>query len=208
MCRAAARIAASSLLSVLLLPQPAASVQVGLDSAAISEALRIRRGDGPTVRDPFHAGYRVAVDDPVVRAVEIVSEFRRLVQLTEERQGLGDVTWDAPRAANAAQRVRGLLDLVVFLEFDPRNTYRGMPAYSLVLHDRAGRSATIAPVDSRTRQSYVGGQPAPPGTPILAATVTATFDATRLDPSGQYLVGILFDGREVRRVAIDLGSVR
>jgi hypothetical protein len=83
-----------------------------------------------------------------------------------------------------------------------------MPAYSLVLYDRAGRSTTLLPIDSRTRQAYVGGQPAPPGTPILAATLTATFDTSRLDPSRQYLAGILLDGREVRRVAIDLGSVR
>lgn len=203
---AAASLAAGTLVAGLLLPRPAAPIQVGLDSAAIAEAVRIGRADGPTVLEPFHAAYRVDVDDPVVRRVEIVSEFRRVVQLTEERERLRDATWDAARAAEAARGVRGLLDLVVSLQFNPRNTYRSMPAYSVVLYDRA--AGKITPIDGRTQQAYVGGQPAPPGTPILSATVSATFDATRLDPSGQYLAGILLDGREVRRVAIDLARVR
>jgi hypothetical protein len=34
------------------------------------------------------------------------------------------------------------------------------------------------------------------------------FDADRLDARGRYLAAILLDGREVRRVPLDLGSIR
>lgn len=209
MPRAASRLAAACLLSVLPLPSVAAPVQVALDRAAVAEALRIGRSSGTVAHDPFHAAYRVPVDDPVVREVEVITEFRRLVQLTEERERLRDATWDETRAAQAVSSFRGLVDIVARLQFSPQNTYRSTPNYSLVVYGRErGGAAAILPVDSRTRPSYVAGQPAPPGTPILAATVTGTFEASRLAGSGHYLVGILLDGKEIRRVPLDLGSLR
>lgn len=204
---AARRLAAACLLSLLVSPPVAAPIQVGLDRPAVADALRTGRSTAPAELDRFHDSYRIPVDDPVVRQVEIVSEFRRLVQLTEERERLRDATWDVARAADAARGFRGLIELAVFLQFSPQNTYRTMPAYSLAIYRRGGAGA-ILPIDSRTRQAYIGGQPAPPGTPILSGSVTATFDAGAVDPSGQYLVAILLDGREVRRVPVDLGSVR
>lgn len=208
---AALRLAAACLLFVLALPSAAAPIQVNLDRAAVAEALRVGRSSGPAVLEPFHAAYRVPVDDPVVREVEVVTEFRRLVQLTEERERLRDASWDEARAVNAASAFRGLVDVAVRLQFSPQNTYRSTPNYSLVVYGRRegrGPSSAILPVDSRSRSAYVSGQPAPPGTPILAATVTATFDAARLARPGHHLVGILLDGREVRRVAVDFGSLR
>lgn len=205
---AAGRIAAACLLCTLALPPAAAPVQVGLDATAIAEAVRLGRSRDVASLDAFHAVYRIPIDDPVVRQIDILTEFRRIVQMTEEREGLRDSTWDAARAASAARAFRGLLEITVLLQFSPNNTYRTMPAYSVVIYGREARSAAIRPIDTRTTQAYVGRQPAPPGTPILSGTVTATFDATRLDASGHYVAAILLDGRETRRAPIDLGSVR
>jgi hypothetical protein len=200
-----ARASAACLAAILVLP--AASIDVGLDSAAVAEAVRTGRSPQADL-ERFHAAYRVPVDDPVVRGVAIVSEFRRIVLLTEERARLGDASWDAVRAEVAAREFRGRLDLVVELQFNPRNTFRSVPPYSVAIYRRASSGGALRPADSTLSASYVAGQPAPPGTPILAATVTATFDASRLDPSGPCLVAIFLDGREVRRVPVDLGAVR
>jgi hypothetical protein len=203
---AVARIGAACLVCAIGLPRAAGSIQVGLDPSAVAEAVRLARSSDAAALDSFHAGYRLLIDDPVVRRIDVLTEFRRVVQLTEEREGLRDATWNATRAESAARAFRGLLELQVFLQFSPKNTYRTMPAYSVVLYDRS--RAAIVPIDSRTTQAYVGAQPAPPGTPILAGTLTATFDATRLDPSGRYVAGIFLEGREVRRLEVDLASLR
>ncbi len=192
----------------LAAPLPASPLEVGIDLPAIRDAVRLGMSQDEARLADFHAGYRVSIGDPVLRQLEIVSEFRRVVQMSEERSRLRDVTWDASRAERELRPTRGLVDLVLFLQFSPRNTYRSMPAYSLLIYQRGPRAAALEPVDSRTQQSYVSGQPAPPGTPILGATVQASFDAARLDPAGQYLVAILLDGREIRRVPIDLRALR
>jgi hypothetical protein len=198
--------AAACLFVVLAAPPAASPADVNLDPAAIADAVRIGRSSQADL-DRFHAAYRVDVDDAVIRRLEIVSEFRRLVQLTEERERLRDVTWDASRAAVAAREFRGRLDLVLDLAFSPANTFRTVPNYSLAVY-RRGPARALAPIDSWSNARYVAAQPAPPGTPILGATVTATFDASRLDLSSPCLVGIFLDGKEVRRVSIDLASVR
>lgn len=204
----AAGLAAVCLVGTLAHSPAASPIQVGLDTAAVTEALRMGRS-GQAAREAFHAAYRVTIDDPVLRHLEVVTEFRRVVQLTEERERLRDATWDVGRAGSAAGTFRGHLDLVVFLQFNPQNTYRTLPVYSLVLYERgAARATGTPPIDSRATQAYVGNQPAPPGTPILAGTITATFDASRLDPAADYLVGVFRGDREIRRVVVPLGSLR
>jgi hypothetical protein len=209
MSRAAALGLAAACLATLAVAAPAATgIDVGLDRAAVAEAVRIGRTSGRTAFSPFHDRYRIPIDDPVIREVEIVTEFRQVVLMTEEREGLGDATWDVDRARMAARSHRGRLDLILHLQFSPQNTYQSMPAYSVALYDRPGGAGTILPVGTTATPAYVGGQPAPPGTPILAGSVRAMFDADRLDPHGRYLAAILLDGREVRRVPLDLGSIR
>ena len=199
--------AVACLLLALVLPPTVGAIDVSLDRASVAQAVRIGQSSEPDL-ERFHSAYRVPVDDPVIRSVEVVSEFRRIVQLTEGRVRLRDATWDAARAGNAAREFNGRLDLVLQLQFSPANTYRTIPGYSLVLYPRGAPGSVLRPVDTRSAASYISAQPAPPGTPILAATVTATFDATQADTSSPVLVGIFLDGREVRRVPVDLGSIR
>lgn len=194
-------LAAASIVVAALEPSLAGPDQ-GLDRAAVTEAVRI----GRTNSRNFHAPYRIAVDDPVVRQIEVITPFRRIVQLTEEREGLRDATWDESRAAAAVRPFEGRLDVVMSLHFPPQNTYQSLPPYSLVIYDHGG--GEIRPVDTRSTSAYVGGQPAPPGTPILSGTVTLTFAARDLPSSGTVLAGLLLDGRESRRVAIDLDAIR
>jgi hypothetical protein len=195
--------AAACLLFTILLPLPHTS----LDNADVADAVRVGHSSAGEL-DRFHAAYRVAVDDPVIRGVEIVTPFRHIVQVTEERIRLGDATWDTARAAVVGREFEGRLDLVVQLQFSPSNTYRTVPSYSVAIHRRDAQGGRLLPIDTRSAASYLAGQPAPPGTPILAATITSTFDAARVDTSSPVLVGIFLDGREVRRVTVDLGSVR
>jgi hypothetical protein len=193
--------AACALLILVPLQHPSS-----LDASAVADAVRIGRSSPPDL-DRFRASYRVSVDDPVIRSLEVVTPFRRLVELTEERVRLRDTAWDEPRAAVAARDFDGRLDLVLQLQFSPSNTYRAVPRYSLIVYPRGG-GAAILPLDTRSAARYLSGQPAPPGTPILAAIVTSAFDQGRIDTASPVLVAILLDDREVRRVAVDLSGLR
>jgi hypothetical protein len=178
-----------------------------LDAAAVADAVRLGRSS-PAALEPFHAAYRATVDDPVITGLEVVTAFRRVVQLTEERARVGDATWNASRAAAAVRAFEGRIDLVLQLRFNPANSYRTVPRYSLAIHRRGGKGGALLPIGTRSAASYLAGQPAPPGTPILGAIVTSTFDAARVETSSPLLVAVLLDGREVRRVPVDLGRAR
>jgi hypothetical protein len=204
---AAWRVAAAVTSLVLAAPRPAQPIEVGLDRASVAAAVRLGRSDQRS-REQFHQSYRIAVDDPVVREVDVVTEFRRVVQMTEEREGLRDATWDADRAVAAARGFKGIVDLRVALQFSPANTYRSVPAYTLVVYKRTGRRAQAIAVDVRTTPTYVNDQPAPAGTPVLGATLRGRLDAARLDASAPCIVAVLLDGKEVRRVVVDLGQIR
>lgn len=194
--------AACALLTLVLPQQP-----FSLDSAAVADAVRIGRSS-PADVFRFHARYRTfTVDDPLIRSLDVVTPFRRLVQLTEERANLRDATWDEQRAAVAARDFEGRIDLVLDLQFSPSNTFRTVPAYSMVIHPR-DRGPIILPLDTRATPRYLSGQPAPPGTPILEAMVRCVFDASRLDTSSTLLVGVVLDDKEVRRVPVELGRMR
>jgi hypothetical protein len=203
---AAVRLSAACTTLILACPLPTASLDIGLTARAAAEAFRVGRS-GQAARDRFHAAYRTQVDDPVVVELDLVTEFRAVVLLTEERARLGDTSWTEERAAAAAGARRGRLELTATLRFNPRNTYRAVPGYSVAIYQR-NAPRPLLPIDSRTTPAYVAGQPAPPGTPILGATLVATFDASRLDPASRCLAAILLDGREVRRVPLDLAAVR
>ena len=84
-----------------------------------------------------------------------------------------------------------------------------MPRFDIVLYGRPQTAAArrIEPLDLLETPRYTSGQPAPPGTPILAGLVQATFGAAKLDPRSVYLTGITFEGRELRRVEVDFGQI-
>jgi hypothetical protein len=179
-----------------------------LDRAAIAEAVRIGQSSAAAL-EPFHARYRAIVDDPAITRIEVVTAFRRVVQLTEERARVGDTTWNASRAAAAVRPFEGRIDLVLQLQFSPANSYRAVPHYSRAIHQRGGNgSAVLTPIGTRSAAGYLSGQLAPPGTPILEATVTSTFDAAQVQTSSPVLVAVLLDGKEVRRVPVDLSNAR
>ena len=200
--RAGSAAAACLLVAFVLPPQ-----HTVLDTAAAADAVRIGRSS-PSDLDAFHRAYRIAVDDPVIRQIDVVTPFRRLVQMTEERVRLRDATWDAARAAVAAQAFEGRVDLAIELEFSPANTYRTVPAYTVAVYRRGAPATALLPIDIRSAARYLSGQPAPPGTPILSATVTSTFDAAQIDSGSPVLVGIFLDDKEVRRVVVDLAALR
>lgn len=178
-----------------------------IDASHVDRAIALGRARDGASRQRFHDAYIVRIGGPVVERLEVVTEFRRVVLAAEERAGFGAAAFGQREADRLLRPFRDTISVVVHLRFPPQNTYRAMPDLGVVIYDRGPASVRLLPRDTRPVPLYVDGQLAPPGSPLLGGTVEATFDARRLAPHGVYLVGVSEQGRELRRIAIDLGRI-
>ncbi len=205
MKRAAAAVLVAAVAGLCPAPaHPAPADQLGRSDLAEAVALGLSRDEAR--RAAFHAQYVQRLGGPLVESLEVVTEFRRAVLLAEERARQGEAAWAVERAAAALDEYRGRLDLVLHLRFDPLNAYRAMPRVNVVIYRREDTVPAVQVTGLvATPENFTG--PVPPGTPILAATVTVPLmPDLGLPPA--FLVGLFLDGREARRIPVDLTGLR
>lgn len=221
MIRAAAgrRVVIAVALAGAAATSPAAvAFETGIRTDAIKRAIDIGQSPGSEASLGFHERYVFLLRDRLLDRLEIVTEFRRVVLATEDRVRLADMTWGAQRAEAMLRPWRDKVSLVLHVSFSPKNTYRAMPRFRIVLYSRSSTTAVpgaalsrqanrIEPIDLVETPRYISGQPAPPGTPILAGIVEATFAARMLEPRSAYLAGIFLEDRELRRVELDFSRI-
>ncbi len=203
--------------TVILASAASVPFDVDIDTSAVKRAIDLGRSPAADSSRRFHDRYVVLLGEPPLDRLEIVTEFRRVVLATENRVRFADTTWGPEQAEAMLRPWRERVSLVLHVTFAPNNTYRSMPRFDVVLYEKpfsaAPGSATsrqakrIEPIDLVETPRYVSGQPAPPGTPILAGTVEATFSARGLDRTGTYLAAILLADRELRRVELDFSRI-
>lgn len=179
--------------------------ETSIDARAIERAIAIGRSD-QLKRALFHEAYTIRAGDPVVNRIEIVTEFRRVVLAAEERARLGDALWGVRDATDALRPFRGHVAIVVRVTFHPQNLYVTVPPFDVLMYGRAPGTPPRRPLEVRALPEFRPGL-APPGSAMLGATVTATFDSRGLDRVGSYLAGIFQEQREIIRVPIDLGRI-
>jgi len=118
-------------------PTPLVAIIVSPTNQDIERALKLGRS-AEALRARFHARYVLPVQDPIVREIEVITEFRRFVLKTEERARLGDRMFaESVRQAQEALRPsRGRLSVVAHFQFGPLNTYTAVPAIVLLVAGR------------------------------------------------------------------------
>jgi hypothetical protein len=201
----AAAISCSSLAAARAHARPE---RQSLSPSAVADAVAVGTSGGADERhESFHAPYLLRRGGPVLQSIEIVTEFRRVVLLAEERVRGGAASWDARSAHEALRPYRGRLDLVLQLAFSPQNTYRSLPAVGVVIYRRGG-GPELRPLHLEAVPADLAGRVPLAGTPILGATVEAAFPSSALDFGESHLVGVFLDGREVERVPVDLSRLR
>ena len=204
----------------------ASGFERSLDLPLINAAAAIGESRVESVRLQFHRPYRLTVARPPVDYIDVVTPFRRIAMIAEERARLGARPLGQPDLLRAAGDRAGLVDFVIELTFHPLNAYVGVPAYQVELVQvltSAGRSqfSSIVPVQiSRTPRfgARVNGLPplSPsiplnvPGRsePMLGGTVVAGFSAQELQASGVYEVVVREEKKELARVRVNLGVLR
>jgi hypothetical protein len=175
---------------------------IELDVSAIRSAQRIARGTEAD-RTRFHAPYLLPGTVDSISKLEVITEFRRLVLLTEARLAAGDWMFanDTRAAAAAARPWRDKVVLRARFRFHPHNLYIAPPPITIAIAQGANAHEPI----ELTADPQFGLGSVPPV--LLGVVVEASFDAVAVGPR---VVTVVLRGpgtAEVHRT-VDLGSLR
>lgn len=205
---------------------PVRAVDVHLDREAIDAAIVFARQATRSERVAFHDGYLRSPDDEV-RRVSIVTEYRRVVLLVEEKMRVLDRNYGVRQMTAALAPYRGLVEIIVELQFHPQNTYVRVPLIDILLVplDAPGTPMPLV-ADATDRRPRFGlfWEPTPPDAPwwpfppptsaVLGGTepltggwVHARFDAGGL-ARGRYEVAVKNGAESLGRVPFDFGAIR
>jgi hypothetical protein len=190
---------------VLALTISASAINLKMTAADIERALIIAR-DRDAERARFHAAYVSNLNDPFVQTVEIITEFRRVVLLAEERLKKGDrgFAYSSRLVADALAPWKNSVAVRAQLRFHPQNTYVDLPMIALTLD---GPSADKALVSFRKDpiNALATGEPGE-RIPIMGAHAEALYDASLIGQTRRTL-SVKIDGKDVSRTTVDFARV-
>jgi hypothetical protein len=175
---------------------------IELDVTAIQSAFKMARSSQAD-RSRFHAPYLMPGTVDTIERLEVITEFRRLVLLTEERLAAGDWTFSSDtRAAAAAIRPwKDKLTIRARIRFHPHNIYTSTPPVAIVIGAGPNMHEPIAVTSDP--QFRLGSDP-----PVLIGVVVeASFDAPAVGPRVATVIVRGPGTAEVLRT-IDLRSLR
>jgi hypothetical protein len=168
----------------------------------IERALAVARSR-EAERAAFHAPYIQKLNTPFVESAELVTEYRRVVLLAEDRAQKGDrmFGYSASLAQKAVAPWHDRVAVVVRLRFHPQNTYVMVPNIDIDLPVRSQ-----ARIGVRTEPVLGFGTTAGERLPVLGALAEGVFDVTALEDT-RYEFVIRVDKKEVGRVTFDLAAL-
>jgi hypothetical protein len=202
------------------------TVDVHLDREAIDEAIVFARQASRSERVAFHNGYLRSPGDQI-RRISVVTEYRRVVLLMEEKMRVLDRNYGVRQMTEALTPYRGLVEIIVELQFHPQNTYVRVPLVDVLLVPLDAPGTPLALVaDATERRPRFGlfweptpvdapWWPFPPPTasvlggtePLTGGWVHARFDAAGFK-RGRYEVAVKNGAESLGRVAFDFGAIR
>ena len=187
-------------LAIVLAPAVSRAIDLDIDRGDIDRAQRLARGTNSS-RTRFHALYVVPVNEPVVERIEVVTEFRRIVRITEDRLNQGDRLFAfGLRAAEEALRPwKRRVAIVAHLRFGLQTSYMTMPSGEITIE---GPPVDVPSLDVVSLGIYSGGD----SPTLVGGTVEAVFEAASV---GQTVrpVSVRVDRTTRTRVMVDFGRV-
>ena len=188
----------------------------------VAEAIGLGQSRIDDVRTRFHSPYRVAVGQPPVDFVEVVTPFRRVALDAEAHAAAGGRLYGQREALLLLGDDPTRIDFIVELTFHPMNTYLGIPDYAVTLAPAASATAvrqpkTIARIP-RFGPRVAGSTPQYPvvptpgvrngSQPLLGSSIVATFDGQAIEERMAYILTIAENGKELARSRIDFSALR
>lgn len=202
------------------------AIDVHLGQDAIFDAIDFGRQATRERRAAFHDAYQ-ATPGETVRRISLVSEYRRVVLLMEEKRRQLDRNYGVTQMNQALKPWRGLLDVIVELQFHPQNTYVGVPPVEvLVVPLDAAGTPTPRVAEATDRLPHFGRywDPPPmdspwwpfptPGLPVIRGAepltggwIEARFDAAAFK-TGRHDVLVKDGAKTLARATFDFGALR
>ncbi|MGQ0736042.1 MAG: hypothetical protein ACT4QD_20610 [Acidobacteriota bacterium] len=181
-----------------------AAIDLDVTAQDVEQALTIARSS-EAERARFHQPYVRRVNLPLVESIEVVSEYRRVVLLAEERVIRGDrlFGYSVRLAQEAAAPWKRRLSVVARLRFHPQNTYVAVPDVEIVFEALPGARIGVL---KQPVESLPSLQPSA-HRPILGALVEGVFDAVAVG-DGRRDFSVRLEGKEVASVSFDLTALR
>ncbi len=194
-------------------------LELGLDG--LSQAIATGQTGLEARRTAFHRPYRVAIGQPPLDYIDVVTPFRRVVLAAEARLLAGERLFGQREALATLGDSPEQVDLRLELSFHPLNTFIGVPVYDVELTSVRDRQA----LDPRGIERFprfgprVNGQPRSSPTqaaaiipgqtqPLLGGTIVATFDGRQINRTGTYDVIVREGGQTLARGQVDFSALR
>jgi hypothetical protein len=201
------------------------AVDIDIGPEVIDEAIVFARQATRSDREAYHLPY-LRTPGETVRRISIVTEYRRVVLRVEEHRRLLSRNYGVRQMTGELKPWRGLVEIIVELQFHPQNTYVQVPLIDVLLVPLDEARALPLVAESTDRQPQFGTFWAPlppeapwwpfppPNAPVLAGTepltggwVHARFDAAPL-VRGRYDVVVKDGGATLGMGAFDFGALR
>jgi len=180
---------------------------LSMNGMDIERAQQMARGR-ESERQQFHRRYVIDLQDATVTQFEVITEFRRLVLITEEHILRGD--WMFSRGTRAAEEalapLRGLVTIRSNIRLNPLNTYVTPPPYVVAIGSAAGDR--LAAVETKLTPQYSSPFKAAGKTrmSLLGATLDAGVPTAQLGPTIR-TIAVTLDGKELARTTIDFARL-
>ena len=209
------------LLLALLLVGATGRFEPALTPRLLDEALSVGQSRIESVRARFHQPYRLQIARPPFDYVDVVTPFRRVVLLAEDRTNLGIRGFTTREAVDALGTQAGVVEFRVEMTFHPQNVFIGVPGYDVELAT-PGTPERLTPKDvmrlPRFGPRIDGTQPAPAGgppdprrggsLPLTGGTLLAAIPVGTLNATGTYDVVISEMVKELARARVNLAGLR
>lgn len=215
----------AALVAVVASPS-ARSIDAHLDRDGVDAAIVFARQAARDERRRFHDGYQ-RLPGEAVRRISLVSEYRRVVLLVEEKMRLLDRNYGVGQMSDALKPWRGILEVIVELQFHPQNNYVGVPLIDVLLVplDGAGVPTPLVAeaTDRRPRFGLFWDPPPPeapwwpfppPSVPVITGSepltggwVHARFDAEAA-ARGRHEVVVKDGARTLGKATFDFTALR
>jgi len=216
-----AHTALSHLVPVLLAGAAGLGFESRINARLIEEALALGQSRIESVHTRYHLPYRLQVARPPFDYIDVITPFRRVVLITEERTRLGIRGFTQREAADALGNQAGVVEFRVEMTFHPQNTFVGVPGYDVELVS-ASPSARLMPREVTRHPRFgaridTGPLSAPPvalpnapggGMPVTGGTIVATFPVEALNAAGAYDVVLSEMGKELARARVNFAGLR
>ena len=194
----ATRLLGGAILAVLA---GAAAWALELDVTGIQSAFRMAKSP-QAERTRFHAPYLLPGTVDTIERLEVITEFRRLVLLTEERLAAGDWSFssDTRAAATALQPWKDMVAIRARIRFHPHNLYTWIPPITILIG--AGPKVHEPTKLTSVPEYRIGTDPRV----LVGVVVEAGFDARAVGPRMATVVVRGPGTAQVQRT-VDLGSL-